>query len=250
MAPSLLRSRCSARRWAIPVAVVAFLSGPGTASASALRVTPIRVEVAPDKRFCALNLANDSEGPVSVQVRGYRWSRDGGTDKLEPAPGFTINPTIVTLGNGETRLVRCSLPPPEGSDEQTWRLILDELNTSDTVSAPGEIRTLLRISVPVFRAPAGARAELDWAERDSETGEGRMLTIGNRGGRHVRVGGIDFTTASGQKVHLDRGGYILARGRLDVPLPPSHAAITEVQVETDQGPLAVIRRGTAAGVIR
>lgn len=213
-------------------------------------MTPIRVDVAPDKRFCALNVANDSEGPVSVQVRGYRWSRDGGTDKLEPAPGLTINPTIVTLGNGETGLIRCSLPPPEGAMEETWRLILDELHTSDTVSAPGEIRTLLRISVPVFRAPTGAGPELDWAERESETGEGRVLTIGNRGGRHVRVVGVDFTAASGQQVHLDQGGYILAGGRLDVPLPSSHAAITEVEVETDQGPLAVIRRGAATGSAR
>jgi len=237
------------RRLLAALALAAGLFVPGSSAvASALRVTPIRIELQPDKRFCALTLANDGDLPVSVQVRGFRWSRgEQGEDLLEPVAGFSINPTIVTLAGQETRLIRCSLPAAEGAAEQTWRLLFDELATPDTPVGPGEIRTLLRISVPIFRAPRGAEPALDWTVRH-DPGGGIAAVIVNRGQRHVRVLSISMTATSGETVHLDRGGYILAGGCLAFPLPPSFpVSIAELRVQTDEGNLIPTRLAEATG---
>lgn len=224
------------------------------ARASALRVTPIRIEVSPDERFCALTLANDSDLPVSVQIRGYRWSRtEQGNDMLEPAAGLVINPTIVTLGGGMSRLVRCSLPRRDGegdagrAGEETWRLIFDELATAVGPARPGEIRTLLRISVPVFRAGQSAKVDLAWHASPGADG-GSIVTIRNRGNRHARVLSIEVISTSGERMHLKQGGYVLAGGRLDFTVPRGGiATIAEIKVQTEEEVFTASRLADAGG---
>ncbi|MFK4871880.1 molecular chaperone [Novosphingobium sp. ZW T3_23] len=225
------------------------------AMASALRVTPIRIEVPPGDRFCAITLANDGDLPVSVQIRGFRWSKsEKGDDVLEPAGGLVINPTIVTLGGGMSRLIRCSLPRaegaaenagPESAREETWRLLFDELATADGPARPGEIRTLLRISVPIFRAGQGARADLAW-EPSSRADAGSIVAIVNRGNRHARVLSIELVSAAGRVTLIRQGGYVLAGGRLEFAVPGGNmASIKEVRVRTEEAVFTASRLADA-----
>lgn len=231
------------------LAVLATLSAFGaSAGASALRVTPIRVEVQAGKQFCSLSIANDGDQPVSVQVRGYRWSKDErGADVLDTAVGFQINPTIVTLKAQESRLIRCSLPPAEGAIEQTWRLVFDELLTPVSVTVPGEIRALLRISVPVFRAPDGASPDISWTlVRTPEGGQSVVLT--NSGSRHIRAISLELKPSSGAGQRVERGFYLLAGGRFEIPVALSQASpIAEVLIQTDEGSITPSRAAVSAG---
>lgn len=208
------------------------------AGAGSLRIMPIRVEVNADARFCSLTVTNDEDTPVSVQVRGYGWSKDANNaDVLTEDPGFQINPTIVTLAGKQERLVRCGLPPVTGTGEQTWRLVLDELPQPGP--AVGGVRTLLRISVPVFRAAAEAQPDLVWSIGTDAQGK-PALVIENRGTRHAQVLSLDLEGAgSGQApTRVTRSFYVLAGGRAEVALPGTLAGTPDsVRATTPDGPL-------------
>jgi P pilus assembly protein, chaperone PapD len=208
------------------------------AIAGTLRVAPVRVEVAPNKQFCSLSLSNDGAEPATMQIRGYGWTRDrAGNDLLDQAGGPTVNPSIIAIPAGETRLVRCSLPNRPSAVEESYRLIIDELPGIDP--APGTIRTLLRISIPVFRAPAGASPSIGWAVEPGREGAGRLV-ISNRGNRHSQVLAIILhpKASKAEPVRLTRGFYLLPGGEAELPLPSLTAGdIAAVEVETAQGRL-------------
>lgn len=224
----------------LAIAAITLTGIAETVHAGSLRIMPIRVEAPPDARFCSLTIANDEDEPVSVQVRGYGWSKDtNGIDVLTEDTGFQVNPTILTLGAKEQRLVRCSLPPRYGQAEQTWRLLIDELPRPGP--SPGGIRTLLRISLPVFRAPAGAAPDLVWSMGETTTGgvERPALVIENRGSRHTQVLSLELMFAQSGKGDTIAGSfYILAGGRAAVVLPDALAgAPITVRASTPDGPL-------------
>lgn len=208
------------------------------AIAGTLRVAPVRVEVAPNKQFCSLSLSNDGAEPTTMQIRGYGWTRDrAGNDLLDQASGPTVNPSIIAIPAGETRLVRCSLPNRPGAVEESYRLIIDELPGIDPV--PGTVRTLLRISIPVFRAPAGAAPSIGWAVEPGREGAGKLV-ISNGGSRHSQILAIILhpKASKAEPIRLTRGFYLLPGGEAELPLPPLSAGdIATVEVETAQGRL-------------
>lgn len=223
--------------FALCASVALVLAGP--VQAGALRILPVRVEVAPGKQFCALSLANDAPVPVTVQVRGYGWSKDAdNADLLDPANGPLVNPAIVTIAAGESQLIRCSLPGTSGGREETYRLIVDERPTM--AAPPGTIRALLRLSIPVFRAPAAAQPVLGWEVLKAPDGS-RELVLTNSGGRHAQITAVTLRSRGGQteSVALASGFYLLAGGRVALPLAalPS-GGIGAVEVETAAGHLA------------
>ncbi|KEQ52685.1 molecular chaperone [Sphingobium chlorophenolicum] len=224
----------------LAVGLCALLSATATpAEAAALRVLPVRIELAADKQFCALTVANDDAAATTIQIRGYGWRKDGeGNDRLDPDAGPAVNPSIVSIPAGETRLIRCSLPAGGGGREESYRLVIDELPTGPV--APGMLRTLLRISIPLFRAPAGAAPMLDWAMVKGGGGQPR-IAIANRGDRHVQVAGVSlYPSGSGKAATLERGFYLLAGGRIELPLE-TPAAIARVEVQTTKGTLVASR---------
>ncbi|UZW53837.1 fimbria/pilus periplasmic chaperone [Sphingobium sp. JS3065] len=218
----------------------ALLSAMGMrAEAATLRVLPVRVELAAGKQFCALTIANDDAASTTLQIRGYGWRKDGeGNDRLDPDAGLVVNPSIVSIPAGETRLVRCSLPAGGGAREESYRLVIDELPTGPV--APGMLRTLLRVSIPLFRAPANAAPMLNWAVVKGADGQPR-IALANQGDRHVQVAAVILHPAgSGKAVKLERGFYLLAGGRIELPLA-SQAAIARVEVQTTRGTLPASR---------
>ncbi|WP_395331237.1 fimbria/pilus periplasmic chaperone [Novosphingobium sp. BL-8H] len=260
-----MRRRPAAPVSALIAATLLAIGIAAPAAAGSLRIMPIRVEVAADARFCSLTITNDDVTPVSVQVRGYAWSKDAaGADVLSEDAGFQVNPTIVTLGAGQNRLVRCGLPPARevggpggepsggtGGAEESWRMVLDELPRPGP--ANGGIRTLLRISVPVFRTPADARPDLVWSIGDapgagplSSGSAGPVLVIENRGQRHAQVLSLELTarpgsgraSGGGSGAVIKRSFYVLAGGRMEVALPAGFAGAPEsVRATTPDGPL-------------
>lgn len=210
------------------------------AEAGAIRVTPVRVEVPAGRQFCALTVGNDAERPVTVQVRGFAWIRDeAGTDTLDPVNAPVVNPAIVTIPKGESRLVRCSLPRDTagGETEQQWRLIVDELPQPSSEIAPGSVQTLLRLSVPVFRTPEKAKPQLGWTIAGDRT---PALRITNTGTRRVQVVKVLLHLRNGRDAPLERGFYLLAKGAMVLPVEPGIAQdIASVSAVTDIGTLDV-----------
>ncbi|MDF8332743.1 fimbrial biogenesis chaperone [Novosphingobium cyanobacteriorum] len=233
----------------VPFALLATMWGH-PAQAGAIRVTPVRVEVPAGRQFCALTVGNDAERPVTVQVRGFAWTRDeNGSDTLDAGNAPVVNPAIVTIPKGESRLVRCSLPRDTtgGAAEQQWRLIVDELPQPSSEVAPGSVQTLLRLSVPVFRTPDKATPQLGWSV--VRTGDGTpALRITNSGARRVQVVKVVMHLRSGQDAPLNRGFYLLAKGAMVLPVRPDIAHdLASVTADTDIGTMSLAPAVRAEG---
>jgi fimbrial chaperone protein len=199
---------------------------------------PVRVDVAADRRFCALTLGNDAERPVTVQVRGFAWTRDEtGADILTPDPGFMVNPGIATIAPHGNRLVRCSLPAPETSPaaERQWRLIVDEL-PDPALAAPGVVQTLLRISVPVFRGDAKA------APRLAASLAHGVLRLANHGTAHIKALSVSLKGV-GPSVTVERTFYLLAGGVQAVPFGAVPTGASAVHVRAEEGEFDVVLDG-------
>lgn len=211
--------------------------------ASGLRVMPVRLDVAPDKRHCALTVANDTVHPVAIQIRGYGWSiGSDGAERLDPDSGPVINPAIFSIAKGQSQLVRCSLPAAQGRTEGSWRLIIDELPNA-AAAQPGTIRAVLRISIPVFRTPIKTQPALDWQLVDQGPGGKRMI-LRNTGSRHVRIAALDSRLApfkSGQAA-LPAFGYLLAGSAWTLPVPkPPAAGWDALTITTDDGQTLIVQ---------
>lgn len=227
-------------RTAVTLAFVILLGamGIGQARAGAISVMPVRVDVAVDRRFCALTLGNDAERPVTVQVRGFAWTRDEiGADILTPDPGFMVNPGIATIAPHGNRLVRCSLPAPETSPaaESQWRLIVDEL-PDPALAAPGVVQTLLRISVPVFRGDAKT------APRLAASLDHGVLRLANHGTAHIKVLSVVLKGA-GAPVAIDGTFYLLAGGSRALSPPSVPLGAATVHVRAEEGEFDVVLDG-------
>ena len=226
------------RVWPVLAAgLLGFAAVPATAGA--LTALPVRVAVPAHSQFCAITLGNEGATDIAVQIRGYRWHQDGGTDALDESQRLAVNPAIVTIPPGTRRLVRCSLPEPTGPAEDTFRLIVSELPLAD--GAAGTVQTLLQLSIPVFRANPDARAALSWRAAP----DGR-LEVANTGTRHVRV--ADFVLrpatardAASDAVRVKANAYLLAgatRVFAHPDMPPGEIAAIEA-VDEDGAVLTV-----------
>lgn len=203
------------------------------ARAGSLSVMPVRVDVPSGRRFCSLTLGNDSDRAVTVQVRGFAWSRDeGGADILDPDTDFVVNPPIATIAPHGTRLVRCSLPADAGAQaERQWRLIVDEL-PDPTQAQPGVVQTLLRLSVPVFRGAEGV------APQFTASISPQGLRLANTGSGHARLVALTLQGAS-ETVTLDKPFYLLAGGAQLIPAERLPRGLSSIHVRAEEGEYTV-----------
>lgn len=216
--------------------------GSNPAAAGAISIAPTMVEVEAGRQFCSLTIGNDGAAPATVQIRGFDWQRDDdGTDQLSPAASIAFNPSIATLAAGEHRLIRCSLPsPPTGQQanvEQQWRFLIDELPAPVTAGQAAGIQTLLRLSIPVFRRPAGLVPKLVWSQFMLANGQ-PALRLTNTGLRHVKVLGLALQGSDGSQQRVERSFYLLQAGTITLPLPTvSPKTIVKITATTTNGPL-------------
>lgn len=207
----------------------AMLAQPAIAHAGALTVMPIKVEVAPGNQFCSLTIGNDANQDVTVQLRGYRWRQaGGGKDVLEAAADFITNPSIVTIPAGRKQLVRCSIPPDDAAPEDTFRLLINELPRAE--AEPGTLKTLLQLSIPVFRSQPGARPQLMWSRRDDD-----CITLTNGGTAHARILSLSARRAAAEPVQADQAFYLLAGANRQVDLCDAGPDVAGVDITLADG---------------
>lgn len=209
------------RTFALPAALA--LAG-SLAHASGLQVSPVSLSLQPTQNADGLWLSNSGDALVRAQVRVYRWTQEGGDDRLEPSRGLVISPPMLQLdpeGKQLIRVIRAGAPPPSGASEEAYRIAIDELPSQD----PGRkgLEFVLHYSVPVFVEPAGAPTSapaLHWTlQRD---GEHAVLEVANAGGTHAQLSGLAFVDAAGHRTEVAAGllGYVLPGATMRWMLKP------------------------------
>jgi len=162
------------------------LASQPRAAAATLQVAPVLVEVMAPSMASTLTLRNDGRDPVFAQIRVFRWTQEGGQERLEPTDEVVASPPSVTLARNTdytVRVVRTTKRPLEG--EESYRLFVDEL-PNPARQRNGAVSIVLRQSIPVFfGAPERSRPVVDghaWRQAD-----GRRSQQGGAQAAHLRA---------------------------------------------------------------
>ena len=164
------------------------VAGAAPALASSFNISPIRVELAGGRRTEALTLRNADEAPVVVQVHVVAWSQRDGVDQFDATREMLVTPPVLQLpGNGE-QIVRVALRgQPDRSQELAYRVVFEEVPQAAPAGFTG-LRVALRLSVPIFIAPAAGKASADLSWELHTLPDGRLeVAATNHGSAHSQV---------------------------------------------------------------
>lgn len=177
----------------ILASATAFGLSPVAAFAGSFSVSPLRVELSAGAATGALTIRNRADEPVVVQAEAMLWVQVDGQDQLTPTRDLLVSPAVFTLAGEGSQLVRVALRrAPDAGRQLSYRLLLTEVPTQPAEGSSG-LSVALRLSLPVFVAPASGSAEpnVEWSL--ARAGDEWTLTARNAGNAHARV--LSFTAA-------------------------------------------------------
>ena len=199
------------------------------ASAAGLQVAPVGLDLQATQQADGLWLSNTGDAQLNAQVRVFRWTQEGGEDRLEPTEAVQVSPPMLELPAGGRQLVRVIRvgAPPAAGVQQAYRVLVDELPL-DTPGRKG-LNFVMRHSLPVFLEPAGAPAAPPQLQLALQVSDGHVvLEAHNSGGSSAQLADLRLTDASGQTVPVHPGllGYALpgATMRWGLKLAPAALA--------------------------
>ncbi len=204
-------------------------------------VNPVRVELSIRQLHSTLRIANGDEEKVTVQVHAVSWGKGGNDESLEDTNDVIVNPPIFTISPHQTQLIRLGLREFKASSaEQSYRLILEEVPPPLKPDFNG-LRTLLRISIPIFVAPPQpAQPLLLWQVRSSP--DGPILSVQNHGTGHIQLKQIAVSRApGGQPIFTGlHAVYVLPGGQTEWHMNGVETGSGELLVRavTDHGPVS------------
>lgn len=186
------------------------------ATAAGLQVNPVQINFVPGANAQAIWLTNSSTEVLHAQVRPYLWTQKDGGDRLTPTDALAISPPIATIPPGArqlVRIIRTGNAKPATTSEGSYRLLIDELPVP-AASISG-LRYVLRYSIPVFMPLTGTpdadviTSNLTWAITTRE--KQPVLKVYNSGNTHAVLSEVSLESDEGGTAVLSSGllGYVL-----------------------------------------
>jgi fimbrial chaperone protein len=211
------------------------------AAASTFNISPIRAELSSAHRTEAFTITNAEDSPVVVQIRVVSWSQKSGTEQLDDTRELLATPPVLQIPANSQQIIRVALRrDPDAAEELTYRVIFQEVPQAAPKDFVG-LRVALRLSVPVFVAPAHgkANAEVAWASRWLSNGQ-LELAATNSGNGHLQI--TDFEALFPGSLMPLRGitsKYVLPGSRMSWTLTPPQDATRQgaipIRGHSDQG---------------
>jgi len=169
-------------------------------SASSFSVVPVRVELSPEKLNSVVQVNNAGDDSLIMQVSVLSWTTDGDKDLYSPVDDILLNPPIFSVPAHSKQVLRLGLRKSSGTpDEQAYRLIIAEVPKPLPAGFMG-LRTIVRISIPIFVKRPASTAQLSWeAKRDAEGA--LVITAVNHGHAHIQIQGMDLVTDQSKEKH-------------------------------------------------
>ena len=220
------------------------------AQAAMLKTYPVRLALSPDEPVTTLTIQNSGAEATRLQLRVMAWSQENGEDVFHPTRDVLANPGMFELAPGAQQIARLGLQTGATPSEGSYRVFVQEVPTREA-GKPGEVVTLLQISIPIFTPAKGATNQLVWS-LDTQSADKASLLVRNTGGGHVQVTSLTMTRADGQVVSDQKMSvYVLPgawrRASVDLKSPLKRGDRLTFRAETDQAPLSgVLVVGEAA----
>lgn len=183
----------------------------GTAAASSIRVSPVRLQVDPQRPVTSLAVTNTGDEAIFMQTSTWRWREENGASAYDATDRITVSPPIFEVPPGQRQVVRFAVhEPPQPGLESIYRIYLTEvLPEAGQAGAGGGIRMGIRFGVPLFLTPPDAAAELAWRYL-VHCGEPRIVGS-NQGSAHARVHRLAVAAHpdGGGRTEIERPAYLL-----------------------------------------
>jgi fimbrial chaperone protein len=211
------------------------------AFAASFKVDPISVTIPHGGESELVSVINDGDTPIRFQIIGDDWQQSlDGQMQLQPSDALIFFPKLFTLQPGEVKKVRVGVTTPASNLEQSYRLTIAELPALEKVLSPSKgagVNTLVRLSIPVFVAPATA-PKVNYDIRAPVFSGGKLhFEYVNDGNTHVLLNGVHVIgrNASGTTLfdYADKAWYVLAGGRRAYAIPVRRAqcqAVSSLQI--------------------
>lgn len=227
----------------------------GAQSPGSLLIWPISPVIEGDAPAAALWLENPGKTPITLQIRIFAWTQQNGEDLYGEQKDILGTPPILSIEPGQRQLIRLTrLVPPPGVPEKPYRVIVDQIPTSDPAAATGAqgaaVTFRMRYSLPLFslaktgdgpKKAAPPPPQLGW--KTGTDGQGRYLEIRNSGTGHARLSDVAFSR-TGTRSGLGEGlfGYVLPGATMRWPLPDGTDAQGDLTATLNGRALAHIER--------
>ncbi|MGA7966888.1 MAG: fimbria/pilus periplasmic chaperone [Gammaproteobacteria bacterium] len=211
--------------WVIPaLAALLWLAPLAQVFAAGFEVRPVLVETADG--LGTLTVSNPGATRLYIQGTLYRWSYDtDGVQVLAAVPNVIVSPPATWIKPGSEYRFRLKVPQAAPGQELSFRLLLSEVPTRDTITNGAVMMTVTQ-SIPVFSEGKSLKSP-----SLSATLVGSTLLIHNSGGRHVRIAQL---MQDGRVVKSGLVGYALSGSLLAVHLKiPIHPG--RIEFTTDLG---------------
>lgn len=197
-----------------------------SADAQSITVLPVSIQMQPGQQAASLTIINQSDIESAVQVRAFVWSQVDGQEQLTPSDDIVASPPLATIAPRAIQVVRLVLRKPVLGNEATYRILLDQIPPA---AAPGTVRIALRLSIPVFAAPATRVAPHVAFHVETAGGQSFLVAV-NSGTAHETLRNIVLATGDGNRVTVEAilSPYVLAATTHRFPLqslPPSGGAL-------------------------
>ena len=212
-------------------------------SAASLQVSPISLKFQQTETAKEIWLTNTSEQAIRAQTRVLEWTQDDNKDVLNPTRQVVASPAVTEIPAGGRQLIRViktsQLDPRQ---EQSYRLIIDELPSAKKTEDQAGLQLLLQYSVPVFfesKQDISAKNNITSLTQIQFSYNNHKLTAENNANSHIRLSQLSYINPNGEKTPLVNGllGYALAHKTMTWDIPAQKNMLPngkfEARINTD-----------------
>jgi fimbrial chaperone protein len=230
------------------VALVAAVSASATlgiwSNAQAITISPVLVELSPDRRITSVTISNTADHPLSFQTQTLAWSQSEGADMYADSDELIVVPPIAEIGAGESQIFRVTSRAAPAPEERAYRLIFEDVTeTVPAAQSAGDTRIDIRVnhSLPVFitargKALATPRLGPCAGLGPTSTAASRCVRLDNDGNHYVQIKSLTVAGTDWRK-DLNSGARVLAGAwrQWTFDVPPHALGDLQVQADTSGG---------------
>lgn len=153
------------------------------------RVSPIRMEFDVRAKSGAITVFNEGSEQLNLQMKATEWIQDSeGNDQYPETNDIIFFPKIMTLGKGESRVIRAGIRTPAVASEKTYRLFIEEIPEPKKVEG-AQVAIAVRLGAPIFVKPIKEEAKGEVGKIDLSEGN-LNIVVRNTGNVHFSINTI------------------------------------------------------------
>jgi len=225
--------------------VAAGVLGLTCATAWAVSIAPVLVELSPARRVVSITFHNPDDKALRYQVQVMAWSQVDGVDHRVPSDDLIVAPPIADVSPGGSQIFRVALRGPATGHEQTYRVIFEDVSEI-AAEAPtsGSFAVHLQVAhdLPVFVAAAGnPQPQLQLSPCPNQSaGTISCVRLDNSGDRYAQVRSLTLERGAWTQV-LPVSARVLAGAwkQFELELPAGTSGPLRVTAESRDGDTSI-----------